>query len=81
MFNFLESFVLDVVEVLQLPRDMEGDVDGPGADGEGRGDVAFQGVTYHQQLVGQDAQVLAQLLDCPVHCVGVCSPDPAALLW
>ena len=70
MFNFLESFVLDVVEVLQLPRDMEGDVDGPGADGEGRGDVAFQGVTYHQQLVGQDAQVLAQLLELHLGLVG-----------
>ena len=70
MFNFLESFVLDVVEVLQLPCDVEGDVDGPGADGEGWGDVAFQGVAYHQQFIGQDTQVLAQLLEFHLSLVG-----------
>jgi hypothetical protein len=28
-----QSFVVDVIEVLQLPGDMEGDMDGPGTYG------------------------------------------------
>ena len=54
LLNFFEPFMIEFFEMLQLPRDVEGDVDGPGSDGKGWGDVAFQGVAYHQQLVWQD---------------------------
>lgn len=40
--DFDESLVVEVLEVLQLPCDVERDVDGPGSDGDGRGTVAFQ---------------------------------------
>ena len=45
-----ESLVLDFLKVLQLPGDVEGDMDGRGTDGERRGDVAPQGVAHHEQL-------------------------------
>ena len=54
LLNFFEPFMIELFEMLQLPRDVEGDVDGPGSDSEGWSNVAFQGVAYHQQLVGQD---------------------------
>ena len=54
MGDFDKARVLDIFEVLQLPHHVEGDMDGPGTDGEGRGDVALQRVTHHQQFVGQD---------------------------
>ena len=50
MLDFYQLFVVDVVEMFQLPSDVEGDMDGPGTDGEGRGDVALEGVANHQEF-------------------------------
>ena len=55
------ALMLEMLVMLQLPGDVEGDVDSPGSDGEGRGDVALQRVAHHQQLVGLDIQLAAQV--------------------
>ena len=55
MGDFDEPFVLNVFKMLQLPGDVEGDMDGRGTNGKGRGDIAFQGVAHHQQFARQDA--------------------------
>ena len=44
------ALMLEMVVMLQLPGDVEGDVDAPGTDGEGWGDVALQRVANHQEL-------------------------------
>jgi hypothetical protein len=41
MGNLYQSFVVDVIEVLELPCYVEGDMYRPGSDGKGWGDVAF----------------------------------------
>ena len=63
MGDFDEPLMLDILGVLQLPRDVEGDVDGRGTDGEGGGDVALQGVAHHEQLRWEDVEMLAELLE------------------
>ena len=63
MGDFDQSFVLDVLKVLQLPGDVEGDMDGRGPDVKGRGNVTLQGVTYHQQILWEDVQMLTELLE------------------
>ena len=50
MGDFRKSFVFYILEMLQLPCDVEGDMDSLGTNGEGWGDVALQGVADHQQL-------------------------------
>ena len=70
MGDFDEPFVVDVVEVLQLPGDVEGDMDGPGSDGEGRGDVALQRVADHQQFRGMYLLVLAEGQELTLRLVG-----------
>ena len=63
MGDFDKLLVLDVLGMaLELPSDVEGDVDGRGSDGEGWSNVALQGVAHHQQLVGQDVKMLTELL-------------------
>ena len=52
--------MVDVVEVFQLPGDMKGDVYGPGTDGEGRGNIALEGVADHQQFRGVYLLVLTE---------------------
>ena len=42
--------MIEFFEMLQLPRDVEGDVDGPGTDGQGGCYIALQRVTHHQQF-------------------------------
>ena len=42
MGDFDEAFVVDIIKMFQLPSDVERDMDGPGADGESRGNVALQ---------------------------------------
>ena len=44
MRNLYQSLMLDIVEVLELPRNVERDVDGPRADVERRGNVALERV-------------------------------------
>ena len=59
-----EFRVLDLFGMtFQLPGDVEGDMDGRGSDGKGRGNVALQRVAYHQQFVGLDTQMFAELLE------------------
>ena len=48
MFYLHHLFVIEVIYMLQLPCDVEGDIDGRGTYGKGRGDVAFEGITNHQ---------------------------------
>ena len=55
MGYFDEAWVLNVIKMFQLPRDVEGDVDGRGPDVKGWGDVALQGVAHHQQLFRDNA--------------------------
>ena len=42
MLNFYHPLMVEVLEMLQLPGDVKGDMDGPGTDGKGWGDVALQ---------------------------------------
>lgn len=63
MGDFYKSLMLNVFKVLQLPGDVEGDVDGRGPDVKGRGNVTLQGVTYHQQILWEDVQMLTELLE------------------
>ena len=60
MGDFNEAIVINVIKMFQLPSDVEGDMDGPGADGEGWGDIALQGVANHQELRGVYLLVFAQ---------------------
>ena len=55
--------MLDILEMLQLPRDVEGDMYGTGSNGEGGGYVALKGVANHQHFTGQDVETLAELLE------------------
>ena len=52
LLNFFEPLVFKVLHMLQLPRDMERDVDGPGTDGQRRSNVALQRIAHHKQLRG-----------------------------
>ena len=61
MVDFHHAGMLKVLMYFQLPSDVEGDVDGLSADGDGRGNVAFQGVAHHNHFVGFDTEVTAQL--------------------
>ena len=70
MLNFYQSLVVDVLKVLQLPGDVEGDVDGPGADGECGGDVALQGVADHQEFRGMDLLMFAEVEELTLRLVG-----------
>ena len=53
--------MLEVLVYFQLPRDVEGDMDGLCADGDGWGNVTLQGVAHHDHLVWLDAKVATQL--------------------
>ena len=70
MGDFDKPFVLYILKMLQLPSDMKGDMDSRGANGEGRGNIAFQGISNHQQLMGQDVQMLTELLELHFRLVG-----------
>ena len=48
--NFYQSFVVNIIEMLQLPGDVEGNMDSPCTYGEGRGAVALQRIAHHEQL-------------------------------
>ena len=52
MGNFYQSLVLDIVKMLELPSNVEGDMYGPRADVECWGYIALQRVANHQQLMG-----------------------------
>ena len=74
--NFVEmgylyqSLVFDILRMLQLPCNMERDVDGPRTDVERRGDIALKRVAHHKQLVGQDVEMLAELLELCLGFIG-----------
>lgn len=70
MGDFDEAFVVDVIKMLELPSDMERDVDGPGTNGEGGGDVALEGVADHQQFRGVYLLVLAESEEFALGLVG-----------
>ena len=62
-FQFHHAGMFKVLMVFQLPGDVEGNVYGLGTDGEGWGDVALQGVAYHEQLMRCNVQVLAEFTE------------------
>ena len=70
MGYFYQSLVFDILKMLQLPCNMEGDVDGPRADVERRGDIALKRVAHHKQLMGQDVEMLAELLELCLGLIG-----------
>ena len=70
MGDFCQSLVVDVFGVFQLPCNVEGDMYGPGADGEGGGDVALQRVANHEQFGWVDGLVLAESEELPLGLVG-----------
>ena len=65
-----QTLMVDIVEVFQLPGDVEGDMDGPGTDGKRWGDVALQRVADHQQVGGVDALVLTEGQELALGLVG-----------
>ena len=70
MGYFYQSFVLDIVKMLELPSNVEGDMYGPRTDVKCWGNVALQRVTHHQQLVGHDVEMLAKLLELSLRFIG-----------
>ena len=60
MLNFYQSLVVNIIKVLQLPRYVKGDMDGPCANGQCWRAVAFQRVANHQQFRRVNALMLAQ---------------------
>ena len=63
MGNFYQSFVLDIVKMLELPSNVEGDMYGPRTDVKCWGNVALERVAHHQQLVGHNVEMLAEILE------------------
>jgi len=59
MGDFYQSLVLDIVEMLELPSNVEGDMYGPRTDVECWGNIALKRVAHHKQLMGQDIKMLA----------------------
>ena len=70
MLNFNQSFVVDVIKMFQLPRDVEGDMNGPGPNSEGGSDVALQRVADHQQFLGMYLLVFAEGEELTLRLVG-----------
>lgn len=70
MGNFYQSLVFDILRMLQLPCNVEWDVDGPSTDVERRGDIALKRVAHHKQLMGQDVEMLAELLELSLGLIG-----------
>ena len=65
-----QSLVLNIVKMLELPSNMEGDVYGPRTDVKRWGNVALQRVAYHQQLVRHNVEMLAELLELSLRFIG-----------
>jgi hypothetical protein len=59
MGDFYKSLVLNILRMLQLPGNMEGDMDGPRTNVECWGNIALKRVAHHKQLMGQDIKMLA----------------------
>ena len=70
MGNFYQSLVFDILRMLQLPCNVEWDVDSPSTDVERRGDIALKRVAHHKKLVGQDVEMLAELLELCLCLIG-----------
>ena len=63
MGDFYQTMVLDILEMLQLPSDVKGNMYGRSPDVKGRGNVTLQRVSYHQQFLRKDTQMFAELLE------------------
>ena len=63
MGDGMEVGMVEDLGLLQLPCQVEGDMDGGAADGEGRGDVALEGVAYHEHLLGGDAELMTEIAE------------------
>lgn len=63
MCNLYQSFVLDILKMFELPSNVEGDMYGPGTDVECWSYITLQRVAHHQQLMGQNLQMLTEVLE------------------
>ena len=72
MGNLCQSWMLDILRVLQLPGNVEGDMNGPSTDIKCRSDVALQLVTHHEELRGLNLQTLTELREL---CFGFITSD------
>ena len=70
MGNFYQSLVFDVLRMLQLPCNVEWDMDGPSTDVERRGDITLERVAHHQQLMGHNVKMLAEQLELCLGLIG-----------